>query len=266
MWPVRPVFHFRPPVAFAPIARRNVEEGWKTTSLVGSDEVAVNWLTQFGESFAMEIVNFRSVQSAVFAILLAMIVIAKVDAEVLDQSHDFPPDQEGTIRSDIDRVQTFTVGVTGTLTRIELRARRFTDSTSAPLIIDIRNTSSGVPEEPNSPVLATTTASAGSIPLGSISNAPFTSFDLSTASLDVSSGDVLAIVLRSTDQYEWMKDNSAGYSGGSEFIRSTISPTWTVGELDDDFAFQTFVVPEPSAAYIFAAAFVSLGFRRKSMR
>jgi hypothetical protein len=164
---------------------------------------------------------------------------------VLDQQHDFAATDEGTVRSDIDRAQTFTVGVTGTLSRVDLRVRRPDASTTAPLLLDIRSTSAGGPVEPNAPVLASVSIPASTIPIVSLASTPFTSFDLSAANLQVAAGDILAVVLRSANPYEWAISNSGGYSAGSEFVRSPVtSHQWDLGALDDDFAFRTFVLPE----------------------
>ncbi|MBK17886.1 MAG: hypothetical protein CMM52_03485 [Rhodospirillaceae bacterium] len=71
-------------------------------------------------------------------------------APVLDQSHDLPVDSGGLLGygNFLHRAQTFTVGLTGTLTRVDLHVGRF-NAASDPLLFDIRTTSGGIPTEPD---------------------------------------------------------------------------------------------------------------------
>jgi hypothetical protein len=153
------------------------------------------------------------------------------------------------------------------LTRIELPVRRFDQAVVQNLGVDIRSTSGGIPVEANTPVLASADIPAARIPLGPVGNPPFFSIDLSAANLQVLAGDVLAIVLRSGDQYQWKIDTAGGYAAGSEYVRANPA-LWSTGTGDEDFAFRTFVepaVPEPSTL-ILAAALVSVGLMLKRDR
>jgi hypothetical protein len=108
---------------------------------------------------------------------------------VVDQSNSALPTMNfATIRSGSTAAQTFTVGFPGTLTGVSV----IVDSRGTPvanLTLEVQGTTGGLP---NGVVLAS--ASVPPFPSGN----PLVFFDLSSASLQVSAGTVLAFVLKST--------------------------------------------------------------------
>jgi hypothetical protein len=153
-----------------------------------------------------------------------------------------------------DNAQTFTVGLSGVLSSIHVKVQR---NYGYDLVVDVRNTIGGVPTEANGDVLAATTISASSLPLGTPT---WVEFDTASARINVAVGDVVAIVLRVPDcaqpaSYFWLCGGSDPYPGGQRWGRS---PTWAGGVLGEtwngtyaafattDMDFRTFVDPARS--------------------
>lgn len=156
----------------------------------------------------------------------------------------------------IDRAQTFTVGLTGLLTQVNLLDFGVFSGVTLPLLFDIRTTSGGVPTESNSGanILASLSIGPGGIPSAPASGAAPTgtlAIDLSSLGLFVTLGDVLGIALRTEDTtegaYRWGREAVNGYAGGADFIR--LSGTWGPNSTSPgDQSFQTFVDPNPVPA------------------
>ena len=154
----------------------------------------------------------------------------------------------------MDEAQTFTVGISGILARIDVLVREDSTSTGN-LLFDIRTTSGGIPAASDTGILASVLLPHGTVPTDPLTMT-YTSIDISSFGLSVTEGEVLAIVLR-TDaggRYLW-KDGAPVYSRGEPFFRqpnvSLNWQSWSSAGLNIDFAFQTFVdvpsaVPEPS--------------------
>jgi len=208
--------------------------------------------------------------------------VAPAAAETLDQQFDAtagPGSTSGTgagFTNASDIAQTLTVGISGLLTRVDVQV--YVDALFKPthdLIVEIRPTVNGVPDDNDASVLATATAKPGAVPVGFAGGANFTSFDLRTAQLRVTRGDVLAIVLKTADTaagYFWITKESATYSAGGFFFRNRLFPRFQSGNrtggLLVDSGFRTFVEPDsptakllPSAdAYVRAGMFASQNF------
>jgi hypothetical protein len=152
----------------------------------------------------------------------------------------------GSVSGGDDFSQTFTVGIAGTLSSVEVRIFGLTDVT-----IDIRPTTSlGVPLLSDDPAdqLGRVTVTPPSLSFALVSA------DLSPFGIAVRPGDVLAIVLRSDGVQNWgiAHDGDATYAEGEAFLRrgtdwetfSQVFPTFS----RVDFQFNTFVepIPEPS--------------------
>jgi hypothetical protein len=168
--------------------------------------------------------------------------------EQLDQS--FVP-KRGGLRAGAnmgaDEAQTFTVGIGGTLTRIEVLVYRFPDTASGTLVLDVRPTVNGTPVEDDTAVLASVAVSVDTLPAYP---GAFISFDISAAGVAVTKGDVLAIVLSSdlppTAIVYWRGDtgDTLPYPGGEWFNRGHPGGSWTSGIFGPaDLGFQTFVDP-----------------------
>ena len=209
------------------------------------------------------------VRVAFLAILVTTLPGPAAALPILDQEYDPTIDRllgigqvEGQADPDIDLAQTFTVGITGILTSVEVLIRRESGITED-LLFDIRTIAGGVPTEADAGanVLANTSLSAAGIPLAS----EFVSVDLSSFGLAVTAGEVLSIVLQSdgaNPAYLWSGTAADGYAGGGTFRRFlSIPATWGTTGAASDLAFRTFVepVPEPSTALLLMAGILGLG-------
>jgi hypothetical protein len=186
-------------------------------------------------------------------VLAAMLALpcrpASADPILVDQS--FLPARLNLftwVRDDVVAAQTFTVGVSGYLTRVELLLTHDTGLGSA--MLDLRPTLGGVPVEDGALALAhallSVTTNDRSAPTALVAA------DLSAFSIPVVRGDVLALVLQDPEANWWGQTN-ATYDRGELFIRSpslgTATFTRPVGnspnELPYDLAFRTWVDPAP---------------------
>ena len=132
--------------------------------------------------------------------------------------------------------QTFTVGLSGQLTWVEIsRIKHHNGICANPLTVDIVTTNAGVP---TTTVLATAIVWPTDISLSAPSPVLI---DFRSANVFVAENDVLALALTSpnppsTPSYAWWGEApSSGYAGGQIFIQQTIPlSVW-------DLAFQTWV-------------------------
>jgi hypothetical protein len=180
------------------------------------------------------------------------------------------------VSNGIDYAQTFTVGTSGLLDRIEAQVEKGSGARAptAPLIVEIRRTLAGVPDPSAGGVLASFTVPAAQVP-GSAFQPPYLGVDLGAAAVPVASGDVLAVSLRSPSaegrSYGWIMDESNRYKRGDLYIRSPDTAGQFIRLSDAnpgnppflDAGFRTFVtVPEPSAVcFGVVAAYVVLTLR-----
>ena len=192
------------------------------------------------------------------AILLVTVATPAGAVVILDQENFiFDPQASGSgsaTNGTFGRVQTFTVGVAGTLDSVALELLGTT--TSARILA----TSGGAPigGSGGSTVLASTTVISN---VGDI----FT-FDFSGAGLAVSVGDVLAM-----EQFggTWRGDNNDPYAGGTDYFFETffLNQNWTANPIFD-WNFRTFVDVGPAAVPVlsiwgragFAIAMVVIAF------
>jgi hypothetical protein len=174
---------------------------------------------------------------------------------VLDQSYLTPPAQEFAVGVSSDLAQTFTVGVTGALSRLDFE---IAGATSA-FIFDIRPTDAfGVPVENDGLALV-----AGVIPSSAVP-APGALLQIGFGSaLPVNAGDVLAFSLRGGTRTMRLPDSTLApdYVGGASFYRppaSTWQPLAALGFGDVNFRTYVTVVPEPSSVVLLALGLLSL--------
>jgi hypothetical protein len=190
---------------------------------------------------------------------------------------------ESFVSADQTLGQTFTVGITGVLTQVEVLFDRFAieefgfGSATDDLLISIWSTADGLPVTSLTSPVAFLASSAPTRTSAGSSDDPSTYAWLSAAvSLPVKTGQVLAIVASSatpgTSPFGWFSyshDPSAYASGNGVLV---LDGAWGDAP-SDDFAFRTFVepqtsslpVPEPGSILLLALGIGSVFSRRKSL-
>jgi hypothetical protein len=194
----------------------------------------------------------KSLAAFLVAALAVIVFPRATGAAVLDQSDTAGSYETG---ADGDLGQTFTVGITGTLTSLELKM--FTPG-AASIDAMIATTSGGLP--------TSTILGQSIIATSGLTWNEWLTFNLATG-IPVHAGEVLAIEIP-TSGIGWDEDQNATYAGGmaywlpfSQWVENPGGP--------NDFNFQTFVVPtpEPSSLGLLAIGFAGLCFaarRRKA--
>ena len=178
-----------------------------------------------------------------FAAILASALAAPANAEVLDQHNDGPLSggtSIGVITTAINQsaAETITVGITGTLTRVEMYVYAGATLT-APLVLEVRAVDGGSETDPPSEqVLASQQVTPPP------SGLQWVSFDLSASNLQVTTGQHLSLVLRSAQdltQGQYDAEGSPNTYPGASFYRNFSNP-WN--EIDNyDLMFHTYVNP-----------------------
>jgi len=210
------------------------------------------------------------------AVLFEMTILAHA-IPVLDQIFDpgTPPSWQAGIGSpgspfELDTAQTFTVGLSGTLTQVDVLVKIETFyGSSATLDWDIRPTSGGAPLESAGSALISGTINTG-LPLTSYQ---FVTLDLLPAGISVTTGDQLAIVLSTSfGSMGWGGSSGDYYADGAAFQRPDFV-TWNTFQEQEgfDLGFKTFVdstpIPEPTTMLLLGSGLIGLfGFRRRFIK
>jgi hypothetical protein len=184
---------------------------------------------------------------------------------VLDQSFD--PTGHITVNAGIagfnanqERAQTFKVGLTGFLTRIDVYASVVAPATGS-LKLDVRKTdANGAPDPAITPlgVLATVSVPATSFP--SPTNGRFVTFMLNTP-MPVFANTLLAMDLHVSaggSSFHLLGSTGDPYVFGKAYERETTNHNW-INETGYDLGFQTFVEPVPLPPGLGAGIATALG-------
>lgn len=160
---------------------------------------------------------------------------AQVDQEVpfptVCDGCAFPLETTGTT----DRAQTFTVGVDGVLTRVDVH---LTLDNAGDIAYDVRTTSGGIPNESNTIVLH-----ADTFPGATQTGARYYLLSMGPEGVPVQAGQVLAIALRSTTAFQWNGRNDGAYDGGRAYVRQKTG-VWSMLLGDPDLLVRTWVIPQ----------------------
>jgi hypothetical protein len=156
------------------------------------------------------------------------------------------------ISSGNDKAQTFTVGLTGYLTEVDLKLFYNNPSPSTyDVLFDLRTTEGGVPSELNTGanVLFNGVIPASAVPPTphSIDELPWTILNLGLP-IPVTAGEVLSFCLRTDEPVSgpanYLLAGASTYAAGSLYYRNlTSQPTW--GPIFSDIYFRTWVDPVP---------------------
>jgi len=162
-------------------------------------------------------------------------------APMIDQQHtpsgNFPA---FAVANDRTQIQTFTVGITGALTAIDVQVSR-EPLTVENLVLSLWSTdAAGLPQAR----LATKSVAATDPAFTSTGPRPFIAFDLAGGAVEVTAGELLAIELNSNaannppfdERYLW--EIGGQYDGGTAYTQIGSS----FFQQSDDFHFRTFTL------------------------
>jgi len=200
------------------------------------------------------------------AIFLWAVAVAEANAGgMLDQSNVVSTFTfDAAVVSEVSRGQTFTVGLAGVLSEVDLEIYKSTNTVVDPTF-EIVGTTGGVPDDTK--LLYQTTIPLSSIPTfdtpptGAFTLTPV---DVSSADIVVTPGEVLAVTLsrNAPGNPPWLlwRQGIGGYTRGDSYDSIPPGAPWTI-DSPYEGGFQTFVssaVPEPSAVVLVLIGLSSL--------
>ena len=183
-------------------------------------------------------------------LVCAVLACSAASAAVIDQSNDtgFSVDAASAIGASQEAAQTFTVGLDGQLTQLDVLVGLDIGGPSItdPLVVEVRTTSARAPAvaDTSPPVFASVSIPSNQF----VQGFSWVSVDLSGFDVPVSVGEVLAITMRTNSAtpfaYNWWGTQANNYAGGATFGRTTGGSWDALGFIADE-SFRTYVqVPE----------------------
>lgn len=204
----------------------------------------------------------RLLRKLPFPLLIACVVAPVAQgSSSIDQSH-ISQSNVGSVPDYVNSLgQTFTVGTTGRLTQIDLQLGRTVEAVGY-VTVELRNSVNGVP---GGTLLGAQLLDATTLPqINPGPNLPFTS--LTGFDLPVTAGETYAIVVRRNAQqnhpYVYWCIGPPDYIGGISYVQRLDEP-WHVNYGDQDYGFQTWVVPEPTTGFLLVSSILALVTSRR---
>lgn len=189
----------------------------------------------------------RGLAVGLFASAVALAIVPSSDAGTLDQSQPAIWTTVSTPFSDTERDgQTFTSGITGALDQVDLAVGRAGPSITAPLVVEVRPVSGGVP---SGPPLASVNVAAASVPETTFPSG-FLSIPFASPA-PVTAGVQYAIVVTSAscgfrDCYnQALNPLGDSYPAGAGIFSGNGGATWV--PVGFDFPFKTYVLTSPTS-------------------
>jgi hypothetical protein len=190
-------------------------------------------------------------------------------APTLDQVSDGVTFTETGFYNALDRAQTFTVGLTGLLTQVDIKIHG-TVTFTEDVLFDVRTTFKGIPTEPNigANILFNAVIPPAAVPeVPLFGDVPWTSVFLGAGSFPVTAGSILAISLRTNDdQVYWLAGSYLNpFPSGIRYSRD-VTATW-IADPESYIFFRTWVdvatAPAPSTLLLLGSGMAGLGLLRR---
>jgi hypothetical protein len=169
----------------------------------------------------------------------------------LDATNNAGPNSSAlTLAPNNFRAQSFTVNTDGLLTTVDVQVGRFAGA-AGDVRFELRPLIGGSPTTDDEGIRFLSTIPIASIPvITSLADPPpYVSVDVSSAGIHAKPGDQYVISLRrsGTSPNAAWRTKPNNYAGGNGFFRSLLTSPWSA--TTDDYGFQTWIDPTPTAPY-----------------